>query len=357
MNKINDTHIFTGVVFFIILMVVVLNFHQAKSQVPENPVYLPIIRAMATLPSLPTSTPTQSVPTPTSTIPAPSGDPWLDYLNMYRSMANLPPVTENPDWSNGDWLHARYTVKEDRLAHDEDPSSPWYTPEGNLAASKSNVMMSSSVSASDEYAIDLWMRGPFHAVGMIDPALSVVGFGSYRELIGTYKMAAAVDVIRGLGSVPPGTQFPIIWPKDGSIVGINSHCCEGPSPLTSCPGYSEPSGLPVIVQIGPGNLVPDVTAHSFSQGGTPLEHCVLDETSYMNPNSSQQSLGRSVLNSRDAIVLIPRYPLTNGLTYTASITTNGSTYTWSFTVDTSLQGRIGETPQVEFNLEGLQFEE
>lgn len=30
----------------------------------------------------------------------------------------------------------------------------------------------------------------------------------------------------------------------------------------------------------------DVTAHSFSQGGTPLEHCVFDETSYMNGSCS-----------------------------------------------------------------------
>jgi hypothetical protein len=31
-------------------------------------------------------------------------------------------------------------------------------------------------------------------------------------------------------------------------------------------------------------------------------------------------------------VLIPRQPLTPGLSYTVSITTNGQTYTWSFEV-------------------------
>ncbi len=88
----------------------------------------------------------------------------------------------------------------------------------------------------------------------------------------------------------------------------------------------------IILQIGSGNLTPSVTAHSFTQGTTPLEHCVFDETNYTNPDSSTQSTGRSILNSRDAIVLIPRAPLTAGATYTVSITTNGQTYLWSFGV-------------------------
>lgn len=335
----------------ILLIGLLTTVQRVRSQTTENPLYLPVVRVEA-IPYPPAATPIPPTPTP---IP-PSGNAWLDYFNMYRAMANLPAVGENTDWSNGDWLHARYTVKEDTLAHSEDPSSPWYTAEGNTAAGNSNVMASSSSTASDAYAIDLWMTGPFHAVGMLDPALATIGFGSYREADGGYQMGAALDVLRGLGSIPDGTQFPIIWPKDGATVGLRSHCCEGPSPLTSCPGYSEPSGLPVIVQIGPGNLVPDVTAHSFSVGGTQLDHCVFDETNYLNPNSGNQSLGRSVLNSRDAIVLIPKEPLVNGSTYTASISANGITYTWSFTVDTSVRLSNGNLSGVEFDLGGLQLD-
>lgn len=61
------------------------------------------------------------------------------------------------------------------------------------------------------------------------------------------------------------------------------------------------------------------------------EHCVFDETNYTNPDSSAQSLGRSILNSRDAIVIMPREPLVSGARYTVSITVNGTEYTWSFT--------------------------
>jgi hypothetical protein len=98
-----------------------------------------------------------------------------------------------------------------------------------------------------------------------------------------------------------------------------------------------PSGLPIILQIGPGNLTPSVTAHSFIQGTTALEHCVFDETNYTNPDSSTQNTGRNILNSRDAIVLIPRAPLTPGATYTVSITANGQMYAWSFVVSNTAQ--------------------
>ena len=113
----------TGIV--VLLMSMLITFQHVRSQTTENPLYLPVVRIEATS-ILPTSTP---IP-PTSTPITPSGNAWLDYFNQYRAMANLPGVNQNDDWSHGDWLHARYTVKEDELAHSEDPSSPWYTTEG-----------------------------------------------------------------------------------------------------------------------------------------------------------------------------------------------------------------------------------
>ncbi|HLF24749.1 MAG TPA: CAP domain-containing protein [Anaerolineae bacterium] len=272
-----------------------------------------------------------------SVTPPPPGD-WLAYVNYQRALAELPAVTENPTWSDGDQKHAKYMVKNDFIGHDEDPGQPFYTPEGQLAAQNSNVMVSSNTGITDNEAIDLWMEGPFHAVGVIDPALLQAGFGSYREADGGWQMAAALDVLRGLGSIPASVTFPIKWPSDGMTTLQRAYGgSELPDPLTGCPGYTAPSGLPIILQIGPGNLTPNVAAHSFTQGATPLEHCVFDETSYANPDGSLQSLGRAILGSRDAIVLIPRAPLAMGATYTVSITANGQTYTWSFTVSSAAQ--------------------
>lgn len=275
----------------------------------------------------------QPAPTPTPTPPAPE---WLAYVNDYRAMAKLPRVTENPDWSYGDWLHGRYSVKNDVLAHTEDPDNSWYTPEGSAAAQSSNLAGHSAVDPSDEWAIDAWMQSPFHAVGVLDPQLLKVGYGSYREADGGLQMAAGLDVLRGLGSLPPGVTFPVKWPSDGAFVPLTSHWTSYPSPLTGCAGYVTPTGLPIILQIGAGDLSPNVSGSSFLRGSTPLAHCVFSELTYTNPDSTQQSLGRNILNARDAVVLIPRDPLTPGTRYTVSITVNGQTHAWSFTVSDSV---------------------
>jgi hypothetical protein len=282
-----------------------------------------------------------NAPTPTYTpTPAPPG--WLSYLNTYRDMANLPLLTENSAWSYGDWLHSRYCVKNNTVGHTEDTSNPWYTPEGLAAAQNGNMMVSSTTASTDEYAIDLWMQGPFHALGILDPHLLQTGFGSYRENVPTtWKMAATLDVLRGRGSLPPSVTFPVEWPGNGKTVGLTAYGgSESPDPLASCSGYSAPSGLPIILQIGSGSLTPSVTAHSFKQGSTSLDHCVFDETNYTNPTADYQILARAILDARDAIVLIPRSPLTPGASYTVSITSNGNTTTWTFTVSSAAR-----TPQ------------
>ncbi len=263
--------------------------------------------------------------------PSPPPEDWLGAVNCYRALAKLPPVTENATYSTGDWYHARYMVKNDYLGHDENSANPWYTPEGVQAAASSNLMVSSDVNATDLEAINTWVQAPFHGIGMIDPALREVGFGSYRESIGWYRMGAALDVIRGLGSISPTITFPIYFPGDGKYMPVLEHWGEYPDPLSSCPGYTAPSGSPIILQIGSGDQTPNVTSSSLLENGVAREHCVFDETNYANSDNSAQSLGRSILNSRDAIVIMPREPLVSGARYTVSITVNGTKYTWSFT--------------------------
>lgn len=260
-----------------------------------------------------------------------SGD-WLVYLNEYRAMANLPPVEENANWSLGSRDHARYTVKNDVLAHEQEAGNKWYTKAGHAAAQSANIMASSNLLTSDYHAIDSWMQAPFHALGILDPALGQVGFGSYREADGALQMAATLDVLRGLNQVQPGIQFPIRWPSDGTTVPIGHYWGEYPDPLMSCPGYETPTGLPIILQIGSGELTPVVNSYAFKHGSQSMESCVFSEATYANPNSDEQDLARAILAERDAIVLIPRDPLTPGANYTVSITVNGDNYTWNFTV-------------------------
>lgn len=265
---------------------------------------------------------------------APTPD-WLTYLNAYRAMAYLPPLTENSAWSTGGEAHSRYTVKNDILMHTEEAGNQWFTQAGMEAAQAGNLMASYNQNASDFHAIDSWMQAPFHAIGILDPALLQVGFGSYREADGGIQMGATLDVLRGLGQIPMGLVYPIMWPGNGTTVPLTKFTSEGPDPLTSCPGYATPSGLPILLQIGPGGSRPAVTGASLSQGGNVVEVCVFTGSTYSNPDRNAQEVGRAILNERDAIVLIPRTPLTPGVSYSVSITANGRAYNWSFSVSAS----------------------
>jgi uncharacterized protein YkwD len=271
------------------------------------------------------------IPTPT---PPPAAT-WLDYLNAIRELGGLSRVSENTTWSNGAVQHAIYMVKTDTIGHSEDSSSPYYTLEGHLAAQNSNVMVSGSINTSDNDAIDLWILGPFHGVGVIDPFLRQIGFGSYREEDGGWEMGAALDVLRGR-VFSSGISYPIRWPDDGQTSWYSSYGGgEYPDPIAGCSGYSTPTGAPIYLLLGSGSVNPVVTASSLSRDSSTLEHCVYTETTYTDPSdSSATSLGRQVLGARDAVVIMPRQPLSNG-TYSVSITANGNTYSWSFSVDTS----------------------
>jgi pimeloyl-ACP methyl ester carboxylesterase len=279
----------------------------------DSPLYLPIA----------------SRPCPTAA--EPQSDNWLAWVNYYRATACLLPVVENAAWSAGDYKHAIYIVKNDELQHTEAPSNRWYTPEGRTAAENSNLAGSNRESETDRWAIDTWMQAPFHALGILDPHLTAVGYGSYREGDGGIEMGAALDVLSGFGLTPLAT-YPVMWPGSGATVPIRQHWGETPNPLTSCPGYKAKTGLPVILLLGRGDVTPSVTATAFTHHGQPLQHCVFDETNYRNSDAAEQEIGRSILAVRDAIVIIPRKPLEAGQMYGVSITTNGQTYTWSFSV-------------------------
>lgn len=270
--------------------------------------------------------------------PPPFAGDWLSYVNYYRAQAGLPAVEEEPVWSDGHSKHARYMVKNGVISHYEDAGNPWYTGEGMTAGQSGNIFAMFGVSATDRDAIDFWMEAPFHALGILDPSLQAIGYGSYSEAINGLRMGASLDIVRGRKAVSPFVTFPIRFPEDGTIVPISSYPGgEMPNPLSSCPGYAAPAGLPVILQLGAGDRTPSVLASSITEEDEPLEHCVFDQTSYTNPDPSLQSLGRSILRLRNAVVLVPRSPLKSGATYSVSITSGDQTYSWSFSVDTGTQ--------------------
>ena len=221
-------------------------------------------------------------------------------------------------------------VKTDQLWHREDPGSPHFTQAGSDAGENGNISASDWIGESEpNWAVDYWISAPFHALPFLDPELHAVGYGSYREEVGTFVAAATMDIKRGQGEIPAEISYPLPFPRDGGATWVLKHGLpEFPNPLTSCPGYQRPVGPPIILQMGSGDGTPAVGDHSFKAGDQALEHCLFDETSYVNP--SYQDTGRRLLDDRDAIVIMPRRPLEVGQTYTVDIVVDGTPFSGSF---------------------------
>lgn len=290
---------------------------------------------------------------------------WLARLNGYREAAGLRAVKENGSFSEGDFKHARYLVKNHvgfgagAAAHSEDAANPWYSREGLEAAQTSDVIPPGGSAFDDEEAIDLWLSAPFHALPMLDPDLGEAGFGRYCE---NGQCAAALRVGRdeswfrnpahsaSLSRLDPERHLhdnpyvyelpvathalasPIEFPPDGAVISAGSFDGnEWPDPLAPCAGYRPPTGPAITLQLGT-EVNPEVTAHSFARDGERLEHCIYDASTYANPDAIQARSANGILKLMGVVVLIPREPLISGATYSVSITARGATHAWSFSV-------------------------
>lgn len=290
----------------------------------------------------PTSPPTETAtPTPLPS-PTPIPEPrWLAYLNQFREQAGLPHLQENLSLTSGTEWHSGYMVQLNQpIAHSENPNSFLYAENGDTAARNGNIFATSASSGTRDWAINFWISAPFHAVPIFDPQLASVGYGEYIEsehlgLLGGEEgvlgMAAVLDVRSGRQTGTAAVEYPIMFPQDGGQTWVvRSTLYEWPEPLSSCPGYQQPTGPPIILQIGDGSVSTRATGHNLRLGDEILDSCLFDESSYRNPDTFQQQTGRVILNEQDAIVIIPRVPLVVGQHYTVLIEANEQVYTWSF---------------------------
>ena len=204
------------------------------------------------------------------------------FFNLYRQTAGVPTVTENAAYSLGDAHHAQYMLQNNQLSHSETQGNAWYTADGAKAAMNSNVTGSCGVPGTNvrnyRDAITGLMASPFHGLNMINPAMQQSGFGDVTDTsrqCPNMNYTAAVDVLSDIidnnRGVPGGTTFPLPWPKNGASVPIGQFPGnESPDPLAFCAGFSNPVGLPVLLQTAAGGLPPQVTAFSIMDGATPL---------------------------------------------------------------------------------------
>jgi hypothetical protein len=292
-----------------------------------------------------------AVPVSSSSLESKTDEPrWLTLINHYRGEAEQHLVSANPILSDGDTKHSRYLVKNYSMVwksggtlgaagHDEALDLPWSSPEGKKATQHSNIYFGCGPFKPDA-SVEWFMSAPFHRLQILSPNLLAVGYGSYVDKEGCWATSLALE----LGAEPPHRRSAIEFPADHTTTALRSVSGEWPDPLASCPGYIQPSGLPITLQLGWGTN-PVISNESILRDGKSVEHCVFSGSNYRNPDPSIQGWGRTTLNSFGAITLIPREPLVSGASYTVSITTGERTYQWSFTVDRRVEENAGERPR------------
>ncbi len=287
---------------------------------------------------------------PSAPAPAPDGSipQWLARVNYYRAMVKLAPVREDPALSDGERNHTRYLV--DNYAglirrgvntgaemHSEDPARPGYSPVGFRAAQSSDIdeWPGPQRPPSPTWAIDDWITGAFHRLNILNPGLREVAYGLACNG-GT--CAAALDVLTGAerpSLAPRRMAAPIEFPPAGASVALGPLFGEWPDPLSACPGYQAPAGLPVTLQLG-SMFDARLSAYRLIRDGDPpitVDACGFDATTYISSDDAAQHRARRVLFNFGAVVLVPRSPLRKGASYTVSMSVDGREYKWSFSTE------------------------
>ncbi len=257
---------------------------------------------------------------------------WLTTVNYYRAMSNLPPVAEDPNLSVGSYNHSCYMLQ-NGIAHDEIPGLPGYTPEGDLAGNNGNVAVSSVYGIEARQHIELWMTGPFHAIGILRPNLTTVGFGKCDSTAtAPWRSGATLDILRGLGGTGVQTE-PILFPGNGTTTNLDKFITESPNPMTYC-GWTGTAGLPILALMPEALGGPAAATVTGSSGS--LNVCVL--TQYNTSGVASQ-----ILAGNNAVVVIPRNQLASD-TYSVSVGTPFRNVNWSFTVDPAAATGVQPVP-------------
>jgi len=324
----------------------------------------------------PAPTPPTSSVTSSGVQTVPVQEPFPSILarwNYYRASVGVPPIVADPALNEAALHHAKYLVNNhidagdgvvsngrvietgwNASAHSESVGNQWYTEDGAKWADYANVIRGSAVPTDGAVLVDE-QASRLDSLSVLDPQLASVGFGIFcanddcAGLI-VYKRGLAksqflvlyegnaMDWNAMLGTMPftvARLRKPIEFPP--SSMPFPSRAYRGgeyPEALTTCPGYSAPAGIPIVLQLGAPTEGEDVklSSSSLSDDGAQLETCGFDATSYANPDGYQQSRLRQGLHYYGAVVMIPKNPLKPGHKYTVSMVADSQPYTWSFSI-------------------------
>ena len=255
-------------------------------------------------------------------VPA-ADEAWLDRVNQFRTELRLKRVREDPTMSKAARLHSTYMVETGFVEHGEKADSPWRTPAGHQAGEQSNVAGGTGAPPTQEQAVNLWIEGPFHRLGLMRPGWRTTGFSlraGTRE--GEQRWGATLNVIGGLtGSL--SAPWPVVWPNDRRPVAtsfLQFERIEWPDPAVGCPKANATDyGTVITASFGPdGDPVRVKSVRLRVRGGDPIPVCTHTSSTYRRGDYTD--VGWRLLAENNTVMVLPRRVLQPGTTYQGRIT-------------------------------------
>jgi hypothetical protein len=279
----------------------------------------------------------------------PEGTSAIEAINMWRSLADLPPVREDPEWAFKAWLHGRYrgyNYYSSPPPHDEDLDQPFATPLGKEAAQR-GLEASGTPFNNDEVSISIWMFAPFHRQGIIGPGIETASLGTYREVIRRgittdgYSMYTLPKTLLQSGPLPGEKLFP---PPNKTLPFTYFVGAENPDPITVCikpelapkrPFFSQeglewgvygspssyvspfsPRGFPIMVYTYRGGVDTEVLRARLVRLSDGKENpvCAYGSSQYWEEREYWRDAGKGLL-SWGSLIAIPHQALTPGEEY------------------------------------------
>lgn len=253
----------------------------------------------------------------------------LAEANVLRAFWNVAPaqLVEDAQLSSADAQHVAYLDTNSTCSHAEDSTKPGYTSSGNTAGTRSVVFCGSTTAFNP---IQDWVTAPLHGEQLLNPRLMTTGYAESPD-------HAALDTLTHAFEAPAAT-VPLTWPNGShfpltKFAGNESDFNGGDAVATNCSAdyvlHQDQLGAPLYV-ILPGSAksaVPSTSGDVWLKdaNGTPLPFCLW--------NSASPAAGRPFLTTA---ILLPRNPLVDGMSYTASYTAAGIAASWAFAVGTGV---------------------
>ncbi len=296
-------------------------------------------------------------------------------INYYRRLINLQEVSEDETMSAAARKQAESQLGKPRPAGLANAavssgagtlpaimvmSRNQYGPDGGGNPSTGLLISGINASVDGGVLIDRMMAMPFAALRLIDPQLVRVGFGAQCE---PGVCSAVISIRRGLDKSArldlyessesdrfwnpmlgpfPATRgqlkTPFEFPPDGGKMPLLAYSGgDWPSSLATCQ-YATPTGPPIILELGSGvskDVDPEVTKNSLTRDGQPVDHCLVQASSFASDHEDEKSAGHRDLSAFGVVIIIPRQPLSPSGTYAVSITADSKDYSWSLRTGTS----------------------